>query len=148
MARRATSLGPKPSFFEFVSFFSFFSFLSLLLIEKNCFPPRKGLFLFIFECLPLFLLSLFWPPPFSISLSLSLSSSFLLVFLLVFYCFLLIPCFSLFLSFFFLLCFGFMKGTTSKKFNCNIFWITLFSFSLVSFLFSSFGALFLIFAFS
>ena len=29
----------------------------------------------MFECLPLFLLSLFWPPPFSISLSLSLSCS-------------------------------------------------------------------------
>ena len=54
----------------------------------------------IFECLPVFLFSLFWPPPFSISLSLSLACSFLYFFLLVFlFCFLLVPCFCLFLCF-------------------------------------------------
>ena len=45
--------------------------------EKNpVFPPRKGHFLLILECLALFLLSLFWPPPFSVFLSLSLSCFF------------------------------------------------------------------------
>ena len=39
-----------------------FSF-PLFLIEKPCFLPIEGI-LFIFECLPLFLLSLLWPPPF------------------------------------------------------------------------------------
>ena len=141
MARRATSLGPKPSlsvfcfysvFFVFcfggfkgqvrwpkgpphlalnppylfvvLSFFSFPIFVSNT--KKPCFPPRKGHFLFIFECLPLFLLSLFWPPPFSIFLSLSLSF-FLLVFLpsCLSFCFLLLPCFCLFNSFSFFFAF-------------------------------------------
>ena len=99
--KRATSLGTKPSLFVilFVFFSPFFSFN-----RKTIFSPRKGHFSFIFECLPLFLLSLFWPPPFSIFLSLSLSSSFLSFFLPVFlfcflFCFLLLPCFCLFLSF-------------------------------------------------
>ena len=47
-------LGPKPSlfylfcvFFVFVFFFCFFLFsLSLLLLEKNCFPPKKGIFVY------------------------------------------------------------------------------------------------------
>ena len=95
MARRATSFGPKPSFFVVFSFFLFV--FSLLLIEKNCFPPpppkkNKGFLLLILECLPLFLLSLFWPPTCSISLSLSFSLS----------CYFL----SSFSSFFFLLSFG------------------------------------------
>ena len=157
MARRATSLGPKPSLFLFCFFFCFFSFcfvfcfggfkgqvrwpkgpphlalnppyllffcffwfvvvpfLSLLCNTKKylVFPPRKGHFLFIFECLPLFLLSFFGAPPFSISLSLSLSSScpfsFLSCLFFAFFCFLVLS-----LSFlFFLLCFCFMKRTTS-----------------------------------
>ena len=70
MAQRATSLGPKPSFFCF-----FLVFLSLFLIEKIVFSPQKGSFLFIIECLLLFLLSLFWTTPFSRPLSLSLSLS-------------------------------------------------------------------------
>ena len=70
-------------FLFFVFCFLFSPFLSLLLIEKTCFPPKRT-FLFIFECLPLFLLSFFWPPPFSIYLSLSLSCYFLSLFLLVF----------------------------------------------------------------
>ena len=98
----ATSLGPKPSLFLFcfVLFLFLFSFpFFASKRQKTCRPPRKGHLLFIFECLPLFLLSLFWPPPFSISLSLSLSCSILSFFLLVFlFCFLFVPYFSLFLS--------------------------------------------------
>ena len=45
MARRATSLGPKPSLFFFV-FFVFFSFPFFASNRKTCFPPRKGNFLF------------------------------------------------------------------------------------------------------
>ena len=68
MARRATSLGPKSSLFMFFCFFCLFCFFSFPFFAssctKPCFPLEKGFFLFIFECLPLFLLSLFWPPPF------------------------------------------------------------------------------------
>ena len=83
-------------------FFLFFSFLSLSLIEKPCFPPKKGIFLFIFSVSPFFLPWPFWPPPFSVSLSLSLSCScvsfFLLVFLLAFFLFLVFVTFFIFLS--------------------------------------------------
>ena len=119
MARRATSLGPKPSLFFFCFvlfcfllylFFHFvflgglkgphlalnppifvflcglffllfmFPFLSLLPRDKkNLFSRRKGHFLFVFDCLPLFSLSLFWPPPFfNFSFSVSLFFSFFL----------------------------------------------------------------------
>ena len=102
------------------------------------FSPRKGHFLFIFECLPLFLFSFFWPPPFWIFLSLSLSSScpfFLpscLSFLLYFA--------SLFLSLSFLcfiLCFCFMKRTTSNYSITKFSFINIFPFFgfLSSFLF-------------
>ena len=84
------------------------------------FSPSKGHFLFIFSVSLSFSLSLFWPPSFCVSFSLSLFffiffSSFLSLFLFSFG--------SLFLShyFFFLLCFSFMKGTTSKKNNCKFF---------------------------
>ena len=101
MAQRATSLGPKPSFFViFLLFFPFFAFN-----RKNCFPPpQKRALLLVIECLPLFLLSLFWPPPFSLPLSLNLSSSFLSSFLLVFLSLLSFGSFSclfLYFSFFF-----------------------------------------------
>ena len=86
---------------------------SLLLLEtKPVFPFRKKKrFLFIFEWFPLFLLGLFWPPPFSISRFLSLSCFFLLVFLLIF-CFLwfLLVLFSLLL---------FHERNSIKRFNCN-----------------------------
>ena len=89
MARRATSLGPTPSLFVFLLFFVYFfvifpPFLSLFLIEKPVFS-LKGHFLFIFECLPLFLLGLFWPPPFLVSLYLSLFFSLLPSFLFIFF---------------------------------------------------------------
>ena len=98
MAQRATSLGPKPSLFFFLIWsFVFFSFLCLLLIEEHCSPPKRA-FLFIFQCPPLFLLSLFCLSPFRF-LFLFLSCSFLCSFLLFFiFCFLLFPCFCLFLS--------------------------------------------------
>ena len=107
--------GPPHLALSLLYFFCFFfPFVSLLCNTKTRFPPRKGHFLFIFECLPLFLLSLFWPPPFSIFLSLSLSSSchFFLPSCLSF----LLSSASLFLSLSFLvllLCFCFMKSTTS-----------------------------------
>ena len=82
VAQRATSLGHKPSLFSFSLFF--FAFLFCFLIEKACFPPKRA-FLCTFLCFPLFLFSLFGPPPFSLSLSLSLSCSFLSSFLSVFH---------------------------------------------------------------
>ena len=114
MARRATSLGPKPSLF--VSVFFVFSLFFVFLMQNNpCFPLEKGifclfsvflflsplaffdlpLFLFLFPCLSLFFFSFFIPS--------------CLCFLLSFG--------SLFWSlslFFFILWFSFMKGTTSK----------------------------------
>ena len=162
MARRAPSLGPKPSLF-------FFCFLCLFVLffllgggcfllpffasewQKTVFPLKKGHFLFIFECLPLFLLSLFWPSTCSISLSLSLSLSiyiyislslslvlFFLPSCLYFVCFLLAPSFSLCLSFSVFFAFVSWKLTTSKdsiaKFffhqSCVFFWFpVLFSLS-------------------
>ena len=109
-------------FFCFLGFV-FVPFLSLLCTTKKpCLPTRKGHFWFIFECLPLFLLSFFWPPPFSIFLSLSISSSspFFLPSCLSF----LLSFASLFLSLsflFFLLCFCFMKRTTSERLMYNVF---------------------------
>ena len=124
MAQRATSLGPKPSLFIiFFCFFGLLLFLSLLCnTKKTCFPPRKGHFLFILECLPLFLLSFFGAPPFSISLSLSLS--FLLFclfsflsFFFAFFWFLVFVSFFLFLS---SLLF-FLQRNNIKIFNCKFF---------------------------
>ena len=89
--------------------------------------------MFIFECPPLFLLSLFWPPPFSVYLSLSLSGSFLSFFLLVFlFCFLLVPCFSLFLFLSSLI--WFHERNNIKIFNCKF----IFHQSFLFFLFSVF----------
>ena len=78
MAQRDTSLGPKPSYFWFFLFVFSFAFLSLLLIENTRLPPWRRAFLSIFLCLPLFLFSLFWVSPFSLSRSLSFSCSFCL----------------------------------------------------------------------
>ena len=141
MARRATSLGPKPSLVVFV--FLFF----LIQKETLVFPLEKGifclfsvflflsplaffdlpLFLFLFPCLSLFFFSFFIPS--------------CLCFLLSFG--------SLFWSlslFFFLLWFSFMKGTTSK-YSIASFSSSIFSLFLVSCLFC-FKFLFLIFALS
>ena len=136
----------------YLLFFCFFlvcccSFLCFVIQKKPCFTPRKGRFLFIFECLPLVLLSFFGAPPFSISLSLSLASScpFFLSFLsffFAFFCFLVLS-----LSFlFFLLCFCFMKRTTSEYSITKFSFINIFPF-LVSCLLFSLKSLFLIFVF-
>ena len=102
MARRATSLGPKPSVFVLFVVFFCWGFFSLFLIEKPCFSPWKGHFFVYFQCFPFFLPSLFWPPPFSLSLALSLSFSFFLPsflsFFFAFFLFLVFVSFFLFLS--------------------------------------------------
>ena len=73
--------------------------------KKPVFPARIGHFLFIFECLPLFLLSLFLASPFfnfslslslSLSLSISLSLSLSLSLLLCFFLFVFLVCCLLF----------------------------------------------------
>ena len=146
MAQRATSLGPKPSLFVFVAFFVlFFCFWFFVLFfwlfntKNTLFSPRKGyfclfsvflflsplaffglpLFVFLFHCLSFFFFSFFLPS--------------CLCFLLSFG--------SLFLSlslFFFLLCFSFMKGTTSKNSIASFFFINIFSFfGFLSFFLSS-----------
>ena len=104
MAQRATSLGPKPSLFVFCVFFCFFcffcSFRFFVFNRKTLFSPQKRAFFVFFQCFPFFVPSLFWPPPFSLSLSLSLCFSFLSSFLLVFlFCFLFVSCFCLFFPF-------------------------------------------------
>ena len=88
MARRATSLGPKPSWFVCFCLFWFLvvfcfvsSFLCLLLVERTFLHPQKGIFVNFWvspfvspePCLASHLFKF----SFSISLSLSLSCSFL-----------------------------------------------------------------------
>ena len=125
MARRATSLGPKPSLFVFLFFFFVFCFFFVFWLfntKKTLFSPRKGHFLFIFSVSLSFSLSLFWPPSFCVSLSLSLSfllfflSSFLSFFFAVFW-FLVFVSFFLFLS---SLLF-FHERNNIKIFNCKFF---------------------------
>ena len=148
--------------FVFICFYLFFScfvlyffvslFCSFLCFSlKNLSPPTK-VFLVIFECLPLFLLSLFWPPTcwisLSLSLSLSLSCYFLSFFLLVFvFVFLLVPSFCLFLF-----CFSVFFALVNENNNINIMLQSCFnqsfSFSWVSCLAISFKSLSLIFFFS
>ena len=89
-AQRATSLGPKPSFY--VSSFLLFCFCFcspfFVLNRKSLFSPEKRQLVFICLCFPLFLFSLFWASPFlpflflclSLSLYLSLSLSLVLFF--------------------------------------------------------------------
>ena len=138
-----------PNLFVFCFFgFVVVPFLSLLCnTKKPWFPPRKGHYLFIFECLSLFLLSFFWPPPFSIFLSLSLSSScpFFLSFLSFFFAFF---CFLVFVSFFPFLSSLLLSHEKNniKIFNYKVFLHQYFSF-LVSFLLFSLKSLFLIFVF-
>ena len=160
MARRATSLGPKPSLFLFLVFFIYLFFLFCFLVvsykRKPCFPPRKGHFLFIFSVSLSFSLSLFWPPSFCVSLSLSLSlfllfflSSFLSFFFAVFW-FLVFVSFFLFLS---SLLF-FHERNNIKILNCkfclhhffSLFWFPVFFVSssfLLSLLFPDFELCFL-----
>ena len=133
VARRATSLGPKPSlFFWFVLFFLKKFFHSLHLLEKPVLHPRKGHFLFIFECLPLFFLSIFRPPPSSISLSLSLLFFFFFPSCLSFFAFFWFLSLSPFFLSSLLL---FHERNNIKIFNCNALFHQ-------SFLFSGFAVLF------
>ena len=140
-----------PYFCLFVLFSFFLSFLSDR--KKTCFPPRKGIFCLFLSVSLCFSLAFFGLPLFQflfLCLSLSLSCSFLSFFLLVFlFCFLLVPCFSLRLSFYVFFPFCFMKGTTSKDaiafFINPLFFVSCLVFSLKSLFFSLF--FFLIFSY-
>ena len=95
-------------FFVFGGFVCFVCFLfafPFLLWKKNCFSPRKWAYLFIFQCLPLFLPSLIHS---LFSLSLSLSIWFLSFFLVFF-----LSC--LFASVFLALCFFCLFAFVSWK---------------------------------
>ena len=195
MARRATSLGPKPSLFIFfvfcflfffvfvffggfkgqvrwpegpphlalnppylfcffvcflfVLFFLFFgggvvfSFLSLLLSEKNQFSPKKGHFCLFLSVSLCFSWAFFGLPLVQfLFLCLSLVLFFLSSFLSFLFCFLLVPSFSLFLSFSVFFAFVSWKLTTSKDSIAKFFFINPVSF-LVSCLVFSFKSLFL-----
>ena len=102
--KRPPHLALNPPNLFIYCFFCLFLFISFLcfVIQQNLCSPWKRAFLFVFECLPLFLLSFFWPPPFSICLSLFLSSScpLFLPSCFFFVCFVLLPCFCFFVSFF------------------------------------------------
>ena len=102
MALWATSLGPKTLLFcLFVVLGGVLSFLCFN--RKTLFFPLKRAFFGYFQCFPFFLPSLFWPPPFSLSLLLCLSifqiflTSFL-SFFFAFFLFLVFVSFSHFLS--------------------------------------------------
>ena len=132
MAQRATSLGPKPSFFFVCLFLLCLVFLSFL-IGKPCFPPKKGNFC-LFICVSLcFSLALFGPPPFSLSLSLSLSLFFFfLVSFLFSFLFLVLAlsfCFVSFSRCYFVLVFF-------SACCLALFWIIMFDFLLLCILFS------------
>ena len=121
-------------FWFFLGFlvFCFGSFPFFVFNRKTLFSPQKGHFLFIFHCLPFFLHSLFWPPPFSLFLSLSLSFSFFLPsFLSFFFAFF---CFLAFVSFFLLVSslLLFHEKNNIKIFNYKVLFINPFSFLLVS----------------
>ena len=126
---KGTSLVPKPCFFS-CPFFAF--------NRKTLFSDYERAFLYIFECLPLFLLSLFLASPF-FTFSFSVS-------LLFFSCFL-PSCHSFLFSFgslflflslmFIVLCFCFMKRTTANSiFHCSsilsMFLVSCLAFSLKS----------------
>ena len=87
---------PYLSIFVFVFVFFSFSFFAFNRQKNPVFPPKKG-HLFIFNVSLFFSLNLFWPPPFSVSLSLSLSFS---CFFFSFLCFFLFSLCFLFLSLF------------------------------------------------
>ena len=104
------------------------SFLSWRLIEKTCFSTLKVHFC-LFLSLPLFLLSLSWPPTFSISFSLSLSlvlfflSSFLSFFFALFWFLVFVSLFP-FLSSLLL----FHERNNIQRFNYKVVFINPFSF--------------------
>ena len=129
------ALNPPYVLFFCFSFCFVFCCPFFALNRKNPVFPLKKAFFVNFLCFSLFLPQPFWLAPCSISLSLSLSCSFVSFFLLVFlFCSLFVSWyFSLsFLSF--LLCFCFMKRTTSK-YSIAIFCPEILSLFGVSFLF-------------
>ena len=116
---RPPHLALNPPYFFLFCFFFFFAvpFLSFASNgKKPVFPHREGHFLFIFESLPLFLLSLLWPPPFQfLLLCVSLVLFFLYFFLLVLlFCCILVPYFCLSFFVFLSSLLLFHEGTTSK----------------------------------
>ena len=133
-------LAPSPRYFVF--FFCFF--FRVFALNRKMFSPLTRAFLHIFECRPLFLLTLFWPPPFSLPLSLSLSCFFFSSFLLVFLCSL---SFGSFLSLSFpsslLSC---HEKNNMKLLNFKVFYSVFFWGGFLSCF--SFKSLFLVFAFS
>ena len=100
-------LALNPPYFLFVFYWFLFFFIAFLFCfctrQTNLFSPKKGHFLFIFQCLPLFLFSLFGASPISFPFSFFVS--------LLLFSFFLPSCFSFSLSdscFFFLLCLLFL----------------------------------------
>ena len=141
------ALNPPYLFIFVFVFVVFVPFLSLLLIEKPCFPPKKGIFVY-FLCFPFFLPQPFLAFPFfCFSFSVSLLLLFFSFFLpcLSFFCFLLVPSFSLFLIFLSSLLL-FSEKNNMQFLNCNFFH-QYFLFFMVSCLVFSFKSLFLIFVF-
>ena len=169
---RATSLGPKPSLFFCVLFFGFFflalspRYLFVLFVfclfvlfflfvlsflcfwVKNQFPIKRDFFC-LFLSVSLCFSWVFFGLPLVQFLFLCLSRVlfFLSSFLSFFSCFLLVPSFSLFLSFSLFFAFVSWKLTTSKDSIAKLFFINSVSF-LVSCLVFSCKSLFLIFVFS
>ena len=144
-------LALNPPYFLFVLFVLFFVFLSLLLIENLFFPLEMCIFCLFLSVSLCFSLASFGLPLFQfillcLCLSLSLSCSFLCFFPPVFlFCFLLVPCFSLFLCFSLSSLLLFHERKNIKIFNYNCFSsIILF---LVFCLAFSFKSLLLVFAF-
>ena len=157
MARRATSLGPKPSLLFFLVLFCFLVFFEGFKgqVRWPDGPPHLALnppyllFLFGGGCFFLSFLCFFMPrslPLFQflflcLSLIRFLFSSFLSFFFAFFWLLLFVSFFP-----FFLLCFCFMEGTTSKH-SIGICFHQYFLFVLVSCLAFSFESSFLMFAF-
>ena len=143
MARRATSLGPKPSLFFWFVLFSFCVFFDFAFRKKVCLPPEKRVLLLILQCLPLFLPSLF-RFPFSLS-SLSLSFSIVLSLPSSFLVSVFIPFLFFFVGLFHYFCF--MQRTTSTYYILKVV-LSILSVILVSCSVMSFQSPFVISTFS
>ena len=144
VAQRATSLGPKPSLFFLVSFVLFSFCLCCCFLKKNLFPLKNSYFLFIFQCLPLFLPSFFTSPLFTLCFSFCLL---FLSFFLPSLCYSFLPFFA---SLIFSLCFfGLFLcfKNNIKILNQNVLFISSVCFG-VFFLVSSLKSLFLSLLFS
>ena len=154
MARRATSLGPKPSLFVFfvcflffVFFFFFLPFLSLFLIEKNLFFPLKRAFFGLFSVFPFLSPLTFFGLPLLHFLFLCLSVLLLSFFLPSCLSFLAFFFFLVFVSFFVLSSVLLFLEKNMKILNWNFFSSSKCSLFGVSCLVFSLKSLFLIFVF-